>query len=141
MEPAGPPVLAHTKFPQVPSSESLLPSPLETAVGAEGKTVDITQEKVREIRAAAADSQELGEETKAKLLEIYDKILGQFKLIDEYKAGIQTYKQMQQTAPASIQETQAALEAPTSEPPTPQTGDMSLAEMEKELASAQKAYD
>lgn len=118
-------------------AETLLAAPEK----ANGMGAAITAQRVRDIKTSITDSRDLADETKTKLQDTYDKVLEQFKQIDEYRAQIETYRQMQQTAPASIQETQAALEPPPAEPTTPNTSGMALADMEKELAAAQKGYD
>jgi len=112
---------------------------------AEGKSIlpeeGISEEQVQAFRKLAAEAANLDEETRQKLLGLYDEILTTLAQNKEIQTQIESYRRMQNDIPNTIEQTRQALVQMEVEPPMPAVESMTTAELEKRLTAAQLALE
>ncbi|MFH1881934.1 MAG: hypothetical protein ABIL62_04390 [Planctomycetota bacterium] len=104
---------------------------LNSAVTQEAATTDateqLTEEKLQARKKQITESQELSDEVKAKIGEVYDKAIAQLKSAAEFEAKRQQYSQARKDTPGSLAKfkellaAQAGAAAPEAGPETTQT--------------------
>ena len=125
---------------QTVSGDPMAVTPADTtsaiAAPATNGTV-ITLESLQAQRKVIADSENRDAETKVKLLDIYDKAIAQFKVLEEGRARRTSFIQQRQAAPADLEKLTAQL----AEPPVEITVDpkMTTAELDPVLTAAKAA--
>lgn len=92
-------------------------------------------EKVEEYRKSAEQAL-LNEETRRKVLDLYDSILTILNQNKEIRSRIDSYRSLQESVPAEMEKVRRALSEIQQEESVPADG-LSIMEMEKRLASAQ----
>ncbi|MHC4745249.1 MAG: hypothetical protein ACYS8Z_25320, partial [Planctomycetota bacterium] len=96
----------------------------------------LTAEEIQRQKGKIAESQELSEDVKAKIVETYDKALAQLKSASELETRRQQYSQQRNSAPANLAKTKELLEAqePAAKPEI--SAEITLTEAEQALATA-----
>ncbi len=102
---------------------------------------EVTADAIQNRRKQVAESQDLADDAKAKLLETYDRALAQLKLAEELAEKDRQYTQAIKNAPAALEEITKALAQPTTATAPEVPADLTLAQAEQNLAQAATALD
>ncbi|HPC93978.1 MAG TPA: mechanosensitive ion channel [Sedimentisphaerales bacterium] len=129
--PSGP---AEVNEPNTVASAPLLPGAAATA------TPRITPEDIAARKKQIADSQELADDIKTRLTEIYDRALAQLKLAGELAEKGKQYDLAVKNAPPALEEIRKSLAQPAAAMPEV-AADLTLAQAEQALAQATTALE
>ena len=88
-----------------------------------------------------AASQDLGDELKSKLTEVYDKAIAQLKLVDELKTRRAQYSEALKSAPEKLESVRQSLEKPASAATPDVPADLTPAQAEQRLTQATSALE
>ena len=102
-------------------------------------TPTITAEAIAARKKQVAESQELADDAKARLAEVYDRALAQLKLAEEHAERARQHEQATRNAPAAMEEVQKSLAQPAAALTAP--ADLTLAQAEQNLAQATAALE
>ncbi len=138
---ASPPSVAQTP-------EAISPRPAEANEPNQGVVTDervaaaptITAEAIAAGKKQVAESQELADDAKARLTEVYDRALAQLKLAEEHAERARQHEQATRNAPAAMEEVQKSLAQPPAAALTA-PADLTLAQAEQNLAQATAALE
>ena len=118
------------------SGATVMQSPATADAG-----VALTVEQLQTQKKQIAQSQELSEDVKAKIVEIYDRALAQLKSAGEFEVKRQQYGQQRKNAPDNLEKTKELLGAKGA-PAAPQVAaGTTLTEAEQALAAARLALE
>lgn len=116
------------------------PTGAETAETTKAVPV-VTAETIGAQKKQIADSQDLADDVKARLTEIYDKALAQLKLAQELAEKDRQYSQTIQNAPSTLEEIRKSLAQPAVSTTPEAPPDLTLVQAEQSLAQALVALD
>lgn len=101
--------------------------------------IDVKQ--IEDKKKQISESQELSDEIKTKITDVYDKSLTQLKLEDEFETKIQQYSKLRKDVPATLTKIKEALAGQT-DVTLPETApDITLADAEQQLTAARLNLD
>ncbi|MEN6426055.1 MAG: mechanosensitive ion channel domain-containing protein [Phycisphaerales bacterium] len=109
--------------------------------GTPAPVIEITFEMVQARRKQAAESTDLSDEVKARLAEIYDRAIAQFRLATELKAKRKQFNDAVKGAPEKLASIRATLEQPAPESSIQVPADLTLPQAEQSLTQATAALD
>jgi potassium efflux system protein len=113
-----------------------LPLPLSGQEGNAEKALSLTTVEVQRLRQQAEEAKDLEEETKAKILETYDKAMAQLQASENWSNKAADFDRVREEAPEATEALEEELKAdlPESKPELPE--DASLDQLEQKLMEA-----
>jgi potassium efflux system protein len=110
--------------------------PALTDTGTSAPAPEITVEGLQAQKKQVTESQDLNDELKAKLVEIYDKAIAQVKLATELRAKKKQYGDALKSGPDKLKSIRDSLEQAASDPGVQVPADLTTAQAEQSLAQA-----
>ncbi len=108
-----------------------------SAEAAEAEAVaKLTVEQLQARKKQAIEPQDLSEEAKAKLTDVYDKAVAQLELANQLKAATQQFKQARENAPAKLEEVKKLLGQSASVPAPQVDPNTTLTQAEQAMGKA-----
>lgn len=126
---AAAPNVAEPNEPNAPRAEPVSTADVKNA----GAAAKPTLEELQTRRKQVADSTDLADDAKTRLLETYDKAIAQLKLAEELRAKREQYSQIAKAAPQTLAEIKSTLAQPAAAALPTVASDMPLAEAEQKL--------
>ena len=123
------------------NSPGASPTATQTPAAAPDAGAALTVEQVQTQKKQIAESQELSEDVKAKIVEIYDRALAQLKLAADFEALRQKYGQQRKNAPDNLEKAKGSLAAQGAAAAPEIAPGTTLTEAEQALATARLALE
>ena len=101
----------------------------------------LTHEGLQATKKQISESQELSDEVKAKIAEVYDKAIAQLKLAVDFEDRKQKYSQARKDAPETLAKTKELLAGQTAVAPPEAAPETTLAQAEQALTAARLALE
>jgi len=101
----------------------------------------ITSDGLLDKKKQITESQELGDEVKAKIIEAYDKAIAQLKLTADFEANKQTYSQRRKDIPDTLAKIKESLGALGTVAPPEAAPEITLAQSDQALTAAKAAFE
>ncbi len=101
----------------------------------------LTDEELKDKKKQISESQELSDEVKAKIAEVYDKAITQLKTATDYEARKQQYSQARQDAPETLAKTKELLAGQTAITHPEAPPETTLTQAEQALTAARLALE
>ncbi len=127
------PTAATTTDPNAAARSALM------ATGTPAATVEISIETIQTRRKQAAESADLSEELKARVAELYDKAVAQFRQTTELKAQRKQFNDAIKGAPEKLASIRTTLEQPASDAAIQVPSDLTLPQAEQSFTQANTA--
>ncbi len=121
--------------PNAPAANTLMDT------GTSVPAVEITVETLQARKKQIADSQDLSDELKAKLGDVYDKAIAQLTLAGELKAKRKQFSEAVKNAPDKLKSIRGTFDQPASDPNNQIPGDLTLPQAEQLLTQATAALE